>query len=506
MTKAVAFRKSIGVYVADRELTVRLVGLGPLGLVELDGGATTYDPEDLPAAVESLVKAMIPAKRSIRTKVSIGLPPIRVFFAARPLQLTDKDAAKTDLLHDLLKSSNVNVDDMEVDLIRAQPGKRSIAVILASRRKYLSALMAAFSAFGVRPHRVEPAPFALIRLAAARHKPPRKARTIVRVFLGPTGGVSVLQSGDLPIAWRAFELPPGNEASAVVGAVKALTIVARFRAEIGACDCVLLHGRPELAEALAADAVRQALGRTVRHHPDPPYDGPSIALGLALGGAVGEEAFDLGRALKPRASFWETFPVGDLAMQAALLACATLFLASKADAARHALRLVLKDTAKHPWMKKADDARLDKERKELEAKVAAIREYLSTRIQWAAYTRNASAKLPEALVLRSFSGLYELDGGKGKPAGKKSLVLKLTAEIETGRSIPRSVDAYLEALRRDPLLQRDFPSIELADLKWNQPKVKGAGALAEFAVNCLPAEKPKPAPGGDSSRTKAVGK
>jgi hypothetical protein len=506
ITRAVAFRKSIGVHVGDRELSVCQIATGPLGVVELSSRTEPYDPEDLPGTLDELVKPLLPKRRSLRTLVSIGLPPLRVFFAARPVQLTDKDAAAAVLLHDLLKSSNVNVDDMEVDLRRAQPGKKALAVIVASRRKYLAGLLSGFSNLGIRPHRTEPAPFALVRLAASRHKAPRKAKTLVRVFLGPTGGIAVLLAGDLPLAWRAFELPTGTEGPSVAGAVKALTIVARFRGEVGACDAVLLHGRPDLTETLADDHTRRVLGGTVKHYPDPAYDGNSVALGLALGALVGDEAFDLGRSLKPKASFWEIFPAGDVAVQAALLVCATLFLGSKAEGARHSHRIVVKETEKHAWMKKVDDAKLEKERKELEAKVAAIREYLDTRVRWEAYTRNASARLPEGLVLRSFAGVYELEGGKGKTKGKKSLALRLSAPIEGGRSIPRGVDRYLDALRRDPLLQHDFPAVELADLKWNQPMAKGADALAEFTVNCLPVDKPKAPPaGGGATKAKPVG-
>jgi hypothetical protein len=338
----------------------------------------------------------------------------------------------------------------------------------------------------------------LLRLAAARHKAPRRARTVVRVFLGDAGGVAVLVANDFPLAWRVFELSAGSETTAVCSAARAIQIVARFRGEIGACDAVLIHGRPDLSEALTSEGFRQSIGVAVQHSHDPGYDPPSVALGLALGAQQGEEWFDLSRALKPRPPFWEVFPVGDVAVQSALLVCITLFLSSKHEAVRNAYNLVRAEAAKHPWVAKVDDAKLDKERKELEAKVDAIREYLDSRILWSNYTRDTSVRLPESIALRSFSGLCELDMGKGaaRAKGKKWLTLKFSAPIASGQKIPPEVDAYLDALRRDALLQRDFPVVELADLKWTQPTGAGKGALTDFTVNCMPPEKPRAAPKG----------
>ena len=80
---------------------------------------------------------------------------------------------------------------------------------------------------------------------------------------------------------------------------------------------------------------------------------------MAFGARQGPEAFDLSRAIKPKPPFWEIFPVGDVAVHAALLVCATLFLGSKDAAARHSLRTVMAEVNKHGWMAKADEAKLE---------------------------------------------------------------------------------------------------------------------------------------------------
>jgi hypothetical protein len=506
IVEKLAFRRAVGVYVGDHELTVCQIGHGPLGQVVLSSQTEPYEPEDLSPMLDRVLKPLLPGKRSLHAPVSIGLPTLRVFFAARPLQLADRDLAANVLLHDVLKSSNVNVDDMQVDLIKAEPGKRRLGLLLAGRRKYIASLLSIFAEYGVRPHRMEPAPFALLRLSAIRHRSPRRAKTVVRVFLGESNGVAVLVHNDLPLAWRAFEMPAGSEASAVCSGTRAIQIVARFRCEIGSSDAVLIHGRPDLSEVLDTESVKATFGVPTQHFPDPAYEGSSIAEGLALGALEGEEAFDLSRELKPRPPVWQIFPVGDVALQVALLVCITLFLSSKYEAAQNAQRLLKAEAAKHAWIAKVDAGKLEKEKKELEAKITAVKDYLDTRILWTHYTRDSSARLPDALVLRSLSGQCEFESAKGvKTKPKKSLSLKLSAPIPSGQSMPREIDTYLERLRRDADLQRDFPNVELADLKWNQPMAKGATALAEFTVNCLPNDKPKPPPGGELAKTKAKG-
>jgi hypothetical protein len=496
-----SLRGTVGVYVADQEVTVSRVALTLLGPVELSSRTEPYEPEELAEVLETVLAPPAGRKRGFRSPVCVGLPPLRVFFSTRSLRVKDRDTAPNMMLHEVLQSSNVNVDDMEVDLIRAQPGNRPMALIVAARRKYLSGVLTALERCKVRPLRVEPAPFALLRLAVSRHRSPRKAKAVIRVFLGATQAVAVLVARDTPLSWRVFELPAGNEATAICSTVRAIQIVARFRGDVGAPGALLFHGRPDLSEALTPKAFQESLEVHAQHFPEPGYDNASIALGLALGSQQGDEAFDLSRALKPKAPFWEIFPFGDVALQAALLLCVTLFLHSTYESARRAYAKVRVESDKHRWVAKVDDEKLEKEKKELEQKIEAIQAYLNSRILWTAYTRDASSRLPETIVLKSFDGLCELDMGKGRVKGKKSLVMKLATPIPKGQSMPREIDVYLGDLRGDPLLKRDFPVVALADLKWNQAGTTGT-ALAEFTVTCLPSVDKKAPASGDAAKTK----
>jgi hypothetical protein len=491
-----AVRKPIGLYVGDREVTASRVALTPLGPVALETRSEPYEAEQLPEVLGRLLGPWLGPRRPARVRVALGLPAMRVFFSTRPIQVTDRNASPTVLLHEVLRSSNVNVDEMEVDLVKRQPGKRPLASLISCKRKYIAGLLEALRENGVRPFRAEPAPFALLRLGALRHRGPRKASVVVRVFLGPAQGAAVLLKGPMPLAWRTFELPAGGEAAAVLSTALALQVVGRHCGEDGPPDAVILHGRTDLAESFRAEVFTAALGTRPAHAAEPSYDSRSIAEGLALGCQEGEEALDLARTLKSRAPLWEVIPWGALAAQAGILAGLTLMLDGHSRDTRRAYHLVRAEGAGHAWAAKVGDDALETEKKDLEQKITAARDFLETRVLWTSYTRDAASRLTENMALRSFIGLNEFAGPAGGGSKKKSLVLAVSSPIPRGEGMPREIEDYLDALRGDATLRRDFPQVELADLKWSE---SGAGpavssAQATFTVQCLPKAPEKKGP------------
>ncbi len=56
--------------------------------------------------------------------------------------------------------------------------------------------------------------------------------------------------------------------------------------------------------------------------------------------------------------------------------------------------------------------------------------------------------------------------------------------------MPQEIDGFVRTLRDDPMLKRDFPDIEMGDLRWT---ATGTGpAAVTFSVTCLPAVRPAP--------------
>ncbi|MCD4726849.1 MAG: hypothetical protein K8R46_04260, partial [Pirellulales bacterium] len=73
--------------------------------------------------------------------------------------------------------------------------------------------------------------------------------------------------------------------------------------------------------------------------------------------------------------------------------------------------------------------------------------------------------LPANAVLRTFTGKWILESGRAGRKSKKSLLVHAVVPQAADGSTPREIDEYLEELRNNPLLQRDFGSVQLTDIK-----------------------------------------
>ena len=63
---------------------------------------------------------------------------------------------------------------------------------------------------------------ALARVVAQEYRPPRRAKTILRVFLGRTEGLVMLTVAGAPLGWRPFALSPATENIAILSAARTL--------------------------------------------------------------------------------------------------------------------------------------------------------------------------------------------------------------------------------------------------------------------------------------------
>jgi hypothetical protein len=485
--------REIGLMIDEHEIAVSLVATTVVGATELAKETASYEPDQLAATVERLVKPMLLKKPLARVRIAIGLPMLRVFFSTRPIQSDNRDASPEVLLHEVLQSPTINIDEMHVDLIKTQPGHRPLASIVSCRKKYLANILAALEACGLQPMRAEPAPCALLRAAVHRHRTPRKAGTVVRVFLGEGRAMAVLTAADTPLLWRCFDLPPGAEEKAIASAIAAITILGKYCGAETERDAVMIHGRPDLGSFADLFAGESSPGPRVIRHPGTGLDNASVAFGLALGCNPGVEAFNLARSLKPRVAFWEVFPLGETIAHVAMLLISLFFLSRHLQGEQVAHHALEAENQKHVWAATLDSARLDREKKELEQKVEAIRSFLATRIIWSDYTHDIGASVAPEVKLVSFFGQAELAiTSKKKDAGtkpKKNITLRLSSPIAKGGAIPVEVDRFFMSLRRDPLLLRDFPDVELGDLKWSQPTPNDP-PMATFTVVCMPVEGP----------------
>jgi Tfp pilus assembly protein PilN len=137
----------------------------------------------------------------------------------------------------------------------------------------------------------------------------------------------------------------------------------------------------------------------------------------------------------------------------------------------------------HAWAIDKKTTDIAKERKELIAEANAVGEFLSSRVIWSNYLRDLPTRLPADVSLSKFSAECEYKkGGEGK-AGKRSLSLMGATLFDKGRAAPEEIEAFMDSLRKVELLRKDFPKIELAEIRWRS---KGDQETATFTVLATP--------------------
>ncbi len=498
-------QRAIGLLIDDQEITLSEVAATPLGPVELTRRREAYEPEQLGEVLKRLLASWLDRRQRCRLPVVVGLPTLRVFFSTRPIRNANSDATPQTLLHEVLQSPTISIDEMAVESIRSQPGKRPLASIVSCRKKYLSGLLVALKESGVEFPRVEPTPCALLRSAILQYRLPRRAKVVLRIFVGREHGFAVVAAGDLPVVWRFLDLPPGEEPTAIRAVVRALQAVLKHCGIDSALDAVLIHGRGPWRDLLETKEFQADLGMPVICHDDPTLDQTSIAYGLALGGiSQSGENFDLARTLKPPPAFRDIFPWGELTVHIAILLCMGFFLFARSQNLHAEHQAVASENARRDWSKSVPTAQLDKEMKDLTQKVEAIQRFLDTRIVWSAYTHDVSLRLPATVSLSSLQGQCELESGEKKSntvKPKKSFILRAAVPMAQNGLMPQEIDGFMGTLREHPLLKRDFHVVELADIKSTEASA-GMKSMASFTVLCLPkVEKP-----GSSGKGEKKGK
>ncbi|MFH1924473.1 MAG: hypothetical protein ABIP48_31870, partial [Planctomycetota bacterium] len=461
----------------------------PFGPVEITRQSEEARPDDL-ASVLKRWGRMIGGKGSFsRIPVAVGLPAGRTYFTTRPIQRPDSDVSPKVLLREALRSPSISVGNMAVDVVKAKPDKRAVASIVACDNEHLATILAGLRECGVQPLRAEPAPCALLRAGMNRHRGRRNAKLSVRIFADDTQALAILVAGKLPVAWRLSHLNRGDEASAILSAIRSLTAVSKDCGIEAPLDAVVLHGRPDLTRLLDVDWIQSQIEVPIEWLPDPPLDSSQVAFGLALGCLNREErAFDLSHSLKRRASLWELFPWREAAVQVGLILLMLVCLADRYRVLSDSYGKIHAQQTEHAWLGSMQEPQLIQEKTDLRQRVAAIEKFLAGRIPWTSYERELAACVPDNMFLTSFEGVCALQP-TGKSSGQarpdKSLVLRAAVAIPEDDPVPKEIDRFLDTLRAHEMLKRDFPVVELADLK-QVPGTRDRDATASFTVVCLP--------------------
>ncbi len=482
-----ALHKAIGVCLGEHEISVSKVAFTPLGPVEVASASEPYSPDNLADVLKKLLEPLLGSKR--RVPVVVGLPGSRLFFGTRPIAAGSKPTAE-EMLHKSLCSPTISIDDLTADMLVSTVRKSPVASVAACRKKYMAGVVAALDKLGVRPVRAEPSPCALVRMATAQRKYPRRSKTTLCVFLGATQGLAAMVADSQPLAWKTFTLPAGAEGAAILSAARTLQTQGKNYGVESSLEYAVIHGRADLHERLQQEQLPSELSIRVVWQDGPALDGAATAYGLAMGCLnQNTKAFDLARSLKARASILEIFPWWDLAYTSLLVAWLGVTLFAHSMKLEESYAGVRAQSSSHKCLNASESKNLKKKTENLAKKVEAVYKYLDTRILWTEYTRDISVRLPTEAVLSTFNGEWILESGrKTRRAAKKSLLFRAIVPQMADGSAPREIDEFLEELRHDPLLQRDFGSVNLTDIKRSLSRDRKS-TVAAFTIVCLPKAK-----------------
>ncbi len=488
---AIRLARSIGIYLTDDKMVWTLAEKLPLGSRIAETGEQPITRTDWAAGIAAVLEQQLTGRRARSTRIVIGLPASQIFFATLPQ--SGKESAEA-LLTQHNCCSAIPAAEMCSDLVPLKVLGKPFASIAAARKKEILALTEVGRRGGSNFVRVEPAPWALLRLSGAG----KASKTTLRLFVDRTELVAILARGAHPLLWRTVELSSsGAEAAdAIVSLVRTFETYASQHIGFSDIAAITLQGRdmPErLAERLQAE-----LGGNFS-----PIDGPgptaqAISEGLAHGGLAWEQpALDLSKSLAPPSRLADLVPYGELALLAAAILCSSLWLWSTGndviDRATHAEEANARNV-----VLKASDSQLKNEKKALTSEVQAVSGFLTKRILWTRYVNEISARVPANVRLVQIQGDYELVCGnkKNQKKGKQDFLLDFAASLPKNVSAPPEVDEVLTALRRSPLITHDFPEMQLASLRVSKIEHRPGTARdlpdpATFTVSCAPEAKGK---------------
>lgn len=478
-----AVHKAVGLYLGEREVAVSQVAATFFGPVETAAAVVPCTVNNWADVADELLRPFI--KRNRRLSVSIGLPNSRLFFHSRFVANRATPTPES-ILQQALASPNIGVEDLTVDLLQTNLDKASIASLAVCRKKYMSVLMMTLEAMRIRPLRAEPCPCALVRAAATQHPFPRRAKMLLCIFLQDDLGLATLVCDGLPLAWKDFSLPAGGEGAAIISAARTLRIQQRLHGIELAPTYAIIYGRPDLEERLVAEEFPSQMETRVLWKAGPVLGPASIAYGLALGGLSQDaKAFDLSRLLKPRPSIWEIFPWSELAFTTALVGCAGLFLGAHAAKLDDSYARATAEASRYKCLGSVEPSKLDPEAKALGKKIDAVRTFCQTRILWSNYTADLAARLPEGATIENIEARNALQVDRKGGGGKQHFAVRARAPLADDGSTPRNIDAFLTALRNDPIIQRDFSSAELTGIK-QSASLNNSERSAAFGIVCKP--------------------
>lgn len=433
---------------------------------------------DLDAAISELLVELGAAKLSL--PVAAAIPTEECYFATRPIASGAVSASPRVLLRESLRSSATRLDQMAIDVLHWQPDRRKVAGICAAPIPRIETIRAAVAASNQSLQRLEPAAACLIGISPEREGRERRHSLTTRVLLGDSKLLAVMSRGDKPIHWQRLPLPPGDEATGIVSAIRSLEAAA------GACgldrtpDTVVIHGRPELQSLTDQQWLQESLGGSFRWVDSPTLHGPDVARALADRLLANEdEGFDLVRQHRDPLKLRRVVPYREVVayfIAACVLAC-VLWLQLGAIEDQHTALV----SGAPPMIGGGTNPKQEKD--QLSSRANSVSQFLDKRVQWSGVLGEITQSLPEGMRLTEIRGSAPMAKRRNRQmkVTPSTLILRAECALDEDGSMPASLDSLTEKLHKLETVEPHFDIVELSDVRRTRAQDTGV-AGAEFSV------------------------
>jgi Tfp pilus assembly protein PilN len=295
------------------------------------------------------------------------------------------------------------------------------------------------------------------------------------------------------VCWKAFSFLHSNTIEKIELAVKSILMQSAVTFSRPAVDGIILQA----ADAgQLSDKLNENLGIETVVAGNAGYTDSLRSYSLAMSArSQKSDVFNLFRELRPKPDIMQIFPWKLAAMIVFAACCMAFMMWQKASKFARSYNVLNQQDSLYAWADNKTTTDIMDELKTLVAETEAVDNFLSTRIVWSDYLRDLPTRLPTNVSLSNISVMCEFKGIDKKSTErelKRSLSLRGTTLFDKGRASPEEIDTFMESLRKVELLQRDFPLVQLAEIKWRS---QGGLEMATFTVLAMPKKiksKPKP--------------
>lgn len=449
-----------------------------LGSVRYQRASVDLVGGDLATALAELFSRLDVGKQTL--PIAAAIPTEECYFATRPIASSGTKASPRTLLRESLRSNSARLDQMAIDVIHWQPDRRTVAGICAAPNERVESIRSAVAATKHSLQRLEPAAAALIGVAPEREGRERRYSLTTRVLLGESHLLAVMSRGAKPIHWQRCPLPPGDEATGIVSAIRSLETAA------GPCgldrtpDAVVIHGRHELQALLDQQWLTESLEGTFRWVDGPTLDGGDVAQALAERLLAAEdEGFDLVRQHRDPLQLRHVVPYKEIIayLVAACLLAGVLWTRLNSVRAQHT---ALVSTAP-PIVGDGMNPKPELER--LNAATTAVSRFLDKRVHWGNVIAEITGAIPPGTRLTDIRGSAPMSAnrkGSNKTA-PTTLILRAECALTDEGAMPQSLETLAEKIHSLETVNPHFENVELSDLRRMRSRESGADG-AEFSI------------------------